>query len=679
MAQEHAPNPALPTVSATGDAAPAPAPPPLPVTEIRVHGINRASDFSSLGTALRARRSTRSDLVQPVLPVGHDLRLFNWSETNRRLTGPLWAAALPFTLANVAGHMGWHSGRVPADRGRDVDPGGDAWVQGAVLVHGLLLSCTALVWLLAILEVVPRALPDALGDDPGWRPALALSACLLLVVPMGFRVLRRRGTPGAWRFVGIAAANAAAVLGLAGALLSRPLCDPAQPACGEVELPLWGRTDVLTASIVVGHAVVLALAAVLLLRAWSLAVRRPGGVTGRIGATAVGAAVALIAGWALLVGIGSALRIGLEWAVRALEPLLPAGLLRDADDASPLGARASAMVHPPTLDTETLALPNGILVLDTLGALAFLLVAAALALVLHRADRARREVPDDERGPGWPWRLLHHAIGRVPTILPVATIAGVATWTVLIWTLGPLWATKAPSDPTLGARWLSLATVGIALVAFFFAVTLGRWQRVRGAVDVLADVVGFFPIEWHPLAGLSYRRTVLDELLAATDGIDGPIVYSGHSQGSVIGLWFLHHDAGRARDDGTTRDLGRYALVTSGSPIRSLYATLFPRFFDDAMIAATLGAVHSWTNVWRATDPIATPLASGPSVVPDPHERAEATIVDVRSIDPPSGDREAPDEHFGRPAHRALWHTDYWIDHRVRAAIVAQVASLRAR
>ena len=127
-------------------------------------------------------------------------------------------------------------------------------------------------------------------------------------------------------------------------------------------------------------------------------------------------------------------------------------------------------------------------------------------------------------------------------------------------------------------------------------------------------------------------------------------------------MWFLRYRA---------LDPARYDFVTSGSPIRSLYATFFPRFFNDKTIAETLGKVASWTNVWRLTDPIATELALPEDAVRDRNAgTAQKTITDIKSIDPPVLDPNfaAVDPYYRRP-RTARWHLDYWTDYNLIAAV----------
>jgi len=567
--------------------------------------------------------------------------------------------------------MGRGSGRSTLRDDPDFDAAPDGWVKWVVVVHGLMLSCTALVWLIAILEVISGHLAIGASGPEWWALGIVSISGLFLVLPIWRRVLRPRNTSRKLRrrFLRLASANTIAVIGL-GILLFLARAgdtDIDLPQAWADEVAILRELDVLTASILLGLVLVLLLAALLLGRAAYLSFSFAGGPSPRFGVTAVVAALAMVVGWGLLVGTGSALRIGLEWALKLLGTLVPGPWILEE-----LQPRPGFMVHPSTLDNDTMSLANGILVINTASDLVFLGVIVAIGVLAHVVS-LRNGQPDDETEPGRWWRLLHFIVGHLHFLLPIALIAAIVAWLTLIvgvWPEIEQAATGAQTDSfkALLPRWLSLASLAIALVAFGFAVSRGTWKLIRVPVDTLADVVGFFPTQWHPLGGLSYREIVIHELNTATLEIEEPVIYSGHSQGSVIGMWFLLYVHPHPE---------RVGLVTSGSPIRSLYAAFFPRFFNDDTIAATLQRVHSWTNVWRGTDPIATELTLPPSdpqdAAPDPSGPPKE-IKNEKSIDPPCLDTSFPEEDEPENPQKARWHLNYWTDYKLRN-IVENVAT----
>ncbi|MBT9257476.1 hypothetical protein KMZ32_16345 [Phycicoccus sp. MAQZ13P-2] len=152
---------------------------------------------------------------------------------------------------------------------------------------------------------------------------------------------------------------------------------------------------------------------------------------------------------------------------------------------------------------------------------------------------------------------------------------------------------------------------GAVLTAALFTL---RNASVRAKIaQVLAfvgDVIGYWPISTHPLAARSYRPAALEAIRRAVpDAGSARTVLVGHSQGSVLTSWHVAHAPG-----------SRLALVTCGSPLISLYSQFFPTHFDQAFFAAVNDTAHTWSNVWRDTDPIATviPEADRNIQVPDP-------------------------------------------------------------
>lgn len=122
------------------------------------------------------------------------------------------------------------------------------------------------------------------------------------------------------------------------------------------------------------------------------------------------------------------------------------------------------------------------------------------------------------------------------------------------------------------------------------------------------------------------------------------LILIGHSQGSVILYDYLR----TKWDDQTLASVERIDIITLGSPLGHIYQHYFPDYELRAASAADLNAkLKSWTNLWRADDPIG-------------HE------VDVIAGDfieniplPPGG------------------HVDYWREEKVCSIILERIAGSR--
>lgn len=670
---------------------------PSGVLEVRVHGVNRQNDYSSLGSGERLAAPSASPtdtFVVPRLPEHSTLWLFNWSRANRGLTGPLWYAALPFTFLNVAAETGWGKRR-GGEHGSAADQGAaaqrsplrehDRTVVIVVAIQGLLLSCTALLWLIAIFEtIVGHWSFDAY--DPELVASLIVGfAALIIVSTILVRQFRARGSrarrgAGSYSPTWLNSLHLIAVVALA---LWLRFARPGQTLEGE---PIFGRffsgygplaywsehspcagldrqecfrgdeywevlaehPDVLSIALVIGLLVSVVLGGVLLIRSAILAGSRATRAT-RAPASAVGASILVVGGWLLLSAYGSALRMGIEWVYLALEPFLYRN-----PSLHPLAPQPHLVVSSHDLNLWSFSMANLMPAIAVCGVAFFALVLLILGAgpgptAEQSAARPVRKTPR--------WRLfryLHVMITRLPDRLWLVTVVTASLWLATIaltWIVDhtlddvefvlvdevPQIVDQQTWDNRVAAGMLGTSLV-LGIFAIVFALFFGRIRVVREFLDSVADVLGFFPIQWHPLTGLSYREIVLPELEKTLRGWEGPIVYSGHSQGSVIGFWLLRH--------GGSFD-GRVRFVTSGSPLQTLYSTFFPRYFNRDEAEVVLARAHTWINVWRLTDPIGSPLW-GDARAPGAGE--EKRIDNADSVDP---------VEEGEPVR---WHLDYWTD-----------------
>ena len=180
-------------------------------------------------------------------------------------------------------------------------------------------------------------------------------------------------------------------------------------------------------------------------------------------------------------------------------------------------------------------------------------------------------------------------------------------------------------------------------------------QSLRAIFDFVADLAGFWPQRWHPLAGASYRDDIIEGLDAAlsqpVNDFGGVIdrratVLVGHSQGSVISLWFVAMSRHSA-------PASKLALVTCGSPIQSLYCTVFPRHFTPELLATARERLDMWVNFSRPSDPIGADIGA----LGETGSFRNETIADPRDTD-----------------ERIRIHSDYWTEPAQCAAVAEAIA-----
>lgn len=158
--------------------------------------------------------------------------------------------------------------------------------------------------------------------------------------------------------------------------------------------------------------------------------------------------------------------------------------------------------------------------------------------------------------------------------------------------------------------------VGAGVVAL---VALGRRAyrdtSARRTVGILWDVGTFWPRAAHPFAPPCYAERAVPDLswrmATWTEATGGRIVLSGHSQGSVLSaaaVWQL--------DPAVRR---RVALLTYGCPLARLYGRWFPAHFGPARLRDLHRDMHTWSNLWRRTDPIGGPVHVPSDGVPVDH------------------------------------------------------------
>lgn len=255
----------------------------------------------------------------------------------------------------------------------------------------------------------------------------------------------------------------------------------------------------------------------------------------------------------------------------------------------------------------------------------------------------------------------------VPAV--AAVVAMVAYWQDSAW----------PSTHTSFA--VVLGTWALAGAAVWLIATGRRAFKdvdLRRKIGILWDLGAFWPRSAHPLAPPCYMERVMPDLLSRVDQPGSPvrnsraIILSCHSQGTVIGAALLMQ---AANPD------GRLRFLSYGSPLRRLYATVFPAYFGRVPLGR-LGQFLSterwqegtafddgpgarehwqWRNLHRATDPIGGPV-----------------FADYRCLVPQTGDvdqwlwdpRYAPDAGDTCPP-AAQGHGGYPADPAYESALTA--------
>ncbi|OLT14346.1 hypothetical protein BJF78_02620 [Pseudonocardia sp. CNS-139] len=260
----------------------------------------------------------------------------------------------------------------------------------------------------------------------------------------------------------------------------------------------------------------------------------------------------------------------------------------------------------------------------------------------------------------------------------------------------------------LWAGTLTLTGLAGALVMLGRGALLG--ESTRRSVNVVWDVVSFWPRAVHPFVPPAYSQRAVPDLetrihwhldripagpggpgvrdLVRRDPVRRDLVLCGHSQGSLLAFAALVRCA-RSGADADRVLLDRVGLLTLGSQLQVMFARAFPAYVNLRAIEALhrrLGG--AWRNLYRDTDHLAGPVLSwqhtpataagwvGKSPGDTYADRDEAAGArreygpDWRLLDPPLPDAAQQQ----RPLDALRGHGDYWGD----AAWPAALAALRA-
>ncbi|MEU8424466.1 hypothetical protein AB0C15_26695 [Micromonospora sp. NPDC048835] len=302
-----------------------------------------------------------------------------------------------------------------------------------------------------------------------------------------------------------------------------------------------------------------------------------------------------------------------------------------------------------------------------LRALVVTVIIAGLVVLLSRPGRRRaaaaivaRDFPNPPAEVRPRLRQVRDAIARarfteklVPLAVLYGCLAGLATATTTVGLLG-----QFPSDVierNIGLP-ADAVTFGIAFGSWVIAaVILGlvvggifayRTEPYRRHIGVLWDLGTFWPRAAHPFAPPCYSERAVPELARRITYLverGDAVLLTGHSHGSVLLAATVLQLPPQVGD--------RVALLTHGSPLRRLYARLFPAYVDDAALHEIGRRVGwRWVNLWRDTDPIGgwvfsprpSPTSAGDA---DPAVAVDRRQRDPRDLVTPPGDSVAPPIH----------------------------------
>lgn len=363
----------------------------------------------------------------------------------------------------------------------------------------------------------------------------------------------------------------------------------------------------------------------------------------------------------------------------------------------------------------------------TLFVLLGLAVVGSVRLRISRSelqDRVRKDFTRAD-GPRVPPRWISHIASAIwsarlkNSLVPVLATFAVVGWILSaatgyellpqlqqkadLWVL-PGWLTwltqpVSAGDPATGfIMWVgTLALTGLAAALVFLGRTAIAGEAARRSVNVLWDVIAFWPRSAHPFVPPAYSQRAVRDLekriawhldrtrstgaqTTADPGQARRLLLCAHSQGSLLSLAALLR-IGTSRDAGRSerRELGLddIGFLSFGSQLQVLFSRAFPAYVNlptvDWLYRELGGA---WRNLYRDTDYLAGPVLSWnhrgeadwfgdprpPDLVdwsdPDGPEARQQYGADWRLLDPPIPDRLLHE----RPLAQLRRHSDYWTD-----------------
>ncbi|MFD6565690.1 hypothetical protein [Micromonospora profundi] len=286
-------------------------------------------------------------------------------------------------------------------------------------------------------------------------------------------------------------------------------------------------------------------------------------------------------------------------------------------------------------------------------------VVAGFVVVLSRPSRNRaaaaivaRDYPDRPAEAQPRLRQVRDAIAKalfteklvlLAVVFACLTGVGMATTTIGLLGVFPSHVAEryvgVPADViTFGIALGSWKIAAVILALIIGGIFAYRTVPFRRHVGVIWDLGTFWPRAAHPFAPPCYAERAVPELTRRIIYLverGDRVLLTGHSHGSVLLAATVLQLPPR---------IGAHvALLTHGSPLRRLYARLFPAYIDDSVLREIGERIGwRWVNLWRDTDPIGGRIFPTHGPTSDP-----AAAVDRRKRDPsdvvtPPGDSVPP-------------------------------------
>ncbi|WP_327035243.1 hypothetical protein [Micromonospora ureilytica] len=385
----------------------------------------------------------------------------------------------------------------------------------------------------------------------------------------------------------------------------------------------------------------------------------------------------------LLIALGAVLLCARDRR-RGAVPLLGLGALVIAASAVSLAVAVSAELvyrvadlldrDAPTGEGLASGLPPALTwaIFGFFRAVLFTLVVAVPVILISRRRRRRAaaaivacDYPDRPPGAATRLRQVRNAIARarfterlIPLAVVYACLAGIGTATTTVGLLDLLPSesvqryARLPGDLitfsiAFGSWGIAAIILGLAVGGIFAY----RTVEFRRHVGVLWDLGTFWPRAAHPFAPPCYAERAVPELtrrITYLVGRGNRVLLTAHSHGSVLAAATMLQLPPQVSS--------RVALLTHGSPLRRLYARLFPAFVDDEVlheIGARVG--WRWVNLWRDTDSIGGWIFSAhrtgaPVTVGRPAATVDRRLRDPADVVAPPGDSVPPPIQGHRPS-----------------------------